>query len=81
MVQELIRHETAATPTPTDVNELKENYQLLVSFLVYLIENYDHDGFSLVQISQILDLPSDKPLAKMVATLRQSRKRSANKSA
>lgn len=51
-----------------------ETLQLLIQFLSYLIEHYDHDGFSLSEISQILGQPDDRKLVTMVQTLRAARK-------
>jgi hypothetical protein len=51
-----------------------ENLDLLAGFLNYLIENLDHDGYSLAEISQILGRPDDKGLVALVQRLQESKR-------
>lgn len=49
-----------------------ETLELLIGFLNYLIDNFDHDGFSLSEISKILGRTDDKGLVALVQRLQQN---------
>lgn len=49
-----------------------EDVQLLIDFLNYLIDHFDHDGFSLSEISKLLGRPDDKGLVRLVQKLQQN---------
>ena len=46
-----------------------ETLDLLLGFLNYLIDHFDHDGYSLAEISQLLGRPDDKGLVALVQKL------------
>jgi hypothetical protein len=46
-----------------------ETLRLLIGFLNYLIDHFDHDGYSLSEISKILGRPDDKGLVNLVQKL------------
>lgn len=55
----------------SDLSE-SETLKLLADFLNYLIDNFDHDGFSLAEISQLLGRSDDKGLVRLVQKLQQN---------
>ena len=52
-----------------DIAQQSETLELLLGFLNYLIDHFDHDGYSLAEISQILGRPDDKGLVALVQKL------------
>jgi hypothetical protein len=52
-----------------DIAQQSETLELLLGFLNYLIDHFDHDGYSLAEISQILGRSDDKGLVALVQKL------------
>jgi hypothetical protein len=52
-----------------DLAQQSETLELLLGFLNYLIDHFDHDGYSLSEISKILGRPDDKGLVNLVQKL------------
>lgn len=65
----LIKDSLSSDRPPTEVSEQAETLELLLSFLNYLIDHFDHDGYSLAEISRLLGRPDDKALVTMVQKL------------
>lgn len=59
-----------------DVAEQAETLEMLLGFLNYLIDHYDHDGYSLSEISKLLGRPDDKGLVRLVQKLQNGQSQS-----
>jgi hypothetical protein len=46
-----------------------ETLERLLGFLNYLIDNFDHDGYSLAEISRLLGRPDDSGLVALIRKL------------
>jgi hypothetical protein len=77
MVERLVQFalKTRAQPSNSDADSKDddaETLELLIGFLNYLIDNFDHDGYSLAEISQLLGRRDDKGLVALVQKLQSN---------
>lgn len=58
-----------------------ETLELLIGFMNYLIDNHDHDGYSLAEISELLGRADDKGLVALLQKLQNGKESTVKRKA